>query len=66
MTAGGIYLFLCCDWCAIEAEPGVTHLNRNEALAARTRVIRYEGWLLRHPKGQDAVLLCPECVADGR
>jgi hypothetical protein len=66
VVAGGIYLTVSCDWCGVEAEPGVRHERRQDALSARTRVARYDGWLLKRPKGVDAVLLCPDCCAEGR
>jgi hypothetical protein len=65
-VSGGIYYSVSCDWCGVEGEPGMRHDKRQDAMSARTRIARYDGWLLRRPRGVDSVLLCPECVAAGR
>jgi hypothetical protein len=64
--SGGVYFTISCDWCGVNAEPGVRHTARQDALRARQRVAKYDGWLLRRPHGIDAVLTCPECAAQGR
>jgi hypothetical protein len=66
VSAGGVYYMVLCDWCGVEAEPGIRHERRQDAVHARNRVAKYDGWLLKRPRNVDAVLLCPECVAAGR
>jgi hypothetical protein len=66
--AGGIDITACyrilCDWCRVEAEPGVEYHTMTDAHAARDRVARFDGWLLRIDghRGEFTTLTCPECT----
>lgn len=56
---------ITCDGCGVRAEPDSEYHTYAEALAARERVGRFDGWLLRW-RGYFAELWCPECVAAGK
>lgn len=65
--AGGIDIkavyTLKCDHCGVHADAkGVEYRSRVEAIEARRRVARYDGWLLRRI-GPAVEFLCPECSA---
>lgn len=51
-----------CDHCQVRAEPDIEYRTMDEAVEARDRVARHDGWLLRDD-GFIPVLLCPECAA---
>ena len=54
---------LACDKCSVRAErAGTEYRTRAAAVAARERVARHDGWLLRHVVFAD-LFLCPECAA---
>ena len=51
-----------CDSCGTRAEPDTEYRTMAEALSARDRVGKFDGWLLRWID-YFAELLCPECAA---
>lgn len=56
---------LVCDNCGVHAEPeGTEYRTRADAVIARQRVARHEGWLLRR-LGPIDDFRCPECAAGG-
>ena len=54
---------LVCDSCGVYAEDDIEYRTRADATAARERVARHEGWLLRR-LGPVVDFRCPECSAE--
>jgi hypothetical protein len=65
--AGGVRILatyqIACDSCGVRAEPDEEYHTFADALGARERVSRFDGWLLSWID-TFPTLLCPECAED--